>query len=89
MSRLGGIYKLERLDAVLEDIRPGEEAAFLRDDVANVLDGSIIGMAIEDFGEPVVLVLRVANVVSVLHVGLLSESQTTRSDVDAVIIIQR
>lgn len=48
MARLSRVCELERLDAVLEDVREREKTAFIAVDVADVLDVGAVVFEPED-----------------------------------------
>jgi len=71
MPRYGRIFKLERLDLMLQNIREREKPSFLSIDCTNILNSGALILASEDNWEPVVFVLAVFNISGVVAAALL------------------
>lgn len=82
------VSELERSDAVLEDVRPGEQAAFFADDVSDFLDARALVLDAEDFAEPFVVALLIGELMDWFGLAGLSECETALGDVLAVVVVQ-
>jgi hypothetical protein len=83
----GLVKQLERQYTVLEYVWKRDKAAFLGNDVADVLYSGLTLLAPEDFREPIEVALFMADVVG-LRYRMLAEREMAFSNISTVVVVE-